>query len=126
MLVIEKTTDLLADEGWATEQTLEPDTVAIDMRNRSKMGVIGTSMNTHIGNIVDHGFSFKKITDATAIEPPSHATAEHKEQVEFQQTQIDLADGLLPVLKALKALSIGGGHTNSGLRALKGLSLIHI
>ena len=45
----------------------------------------------------------------------SHGDAD---AVSFNQNLVDLSDGAIPPLTALRYLSVGGGHTNSFLRAV--------
>ena len=98
---------------------LRPDFVGIHSLNRSTFGIDGRSMNLHGGKIDKQGFSFKKAADATAVEPPIDPK-ELATEIDANASNVELSDGLLPALTAVKALSIGGANTNGFLRAVRG------
>ena len=97
---------------------LLPDLVGIHSLNRSKFGICQRAMNGHGGKIQRQGFSWKKASDATTVEPPSDK-AELEKAIEDNHKWAELSNGLLPELADLKALSIGGANTNGFLRAAR-------
>jgi len=67
------------------------------------------------------GFSWQKASDATAVEaPPAPFNAE---SIAANDRYEQLSGGFIPPLSQLKLLSLGGGHTNTFLRACKGKCL---
>ena len=92
-----------------------PEFVGLHRLNRSKFGVAGADSHAHGADIITAGFSWRKASDAKAIE----ADAADAAQKEFNISLTSLSDRLIPELKQLKVLSIGGSHTNVLLRALK-------
>ena len=60
----------------------------------------------------------KKAADATCVgcPPPPHDT----ELIEFNETLEEQAKGTIPPLKILKTVSVGGSHTNTFMRQVKG------
>lgn len=108
---------LLIDANLAWSTQVQPEFVGVHPMNRSRLGIGGMEAHHHGAQILRSGFSWKKAADACAIElppPPHDATA-----VAFNEQNIALSDGLLPPLPQIKLLSLGGGHTNAFLRAVK-------
>ena len=88
---------------------------------RSGLGVVGRDAHDHGAWILTNGFSYKKCDDVVCFtHNPSDTAA-----VEFNNTLVDLSGGLIPPLAELRFLSVGGGHTNTFLRALKAGCITH-
>ena len=101
--------------GWITQTP--PDVVGIHESNRSKLGVGGSEAHYHGFDILKIGFSWRKSSDATAFEcPPAPHDAEAKR---VNESWVQLSGGLIPPLTQMRLLSVGGGHTNSFLRAVQ-------
>ena len=101
--------------GWITQEF--PDFVGIHESNRSKLGVGGSEAHYHGADILKIGFSWRKSSDATAFEcPPAPHDAEAKQ---VNESWVQLSGGLIPPLTQMRLLSVGGGHTNSFLRAVQ-------
>lgn len=107
--------DILLGCQLAWHAHVQPDFVGVHEQNRSKFGVAGADSHSHGDQICVAGFSWRKASDATAIEAdPKDAGAR-----EFNDSLVGLSDGLIPELTMLKLLSVGSSHTNVFLRALK-------
>ena len=79
------------------------------------MGVAGVDAHTHGEKILRLGFSLAKCSDVVAFEVhPDDTTAD-----QFNQDLASMSDGLIPPLAQLRLISVGGGHTNTFLRAVK-------
>ena len=100
--------------GWISQ--VQCDFVGIHMCNRSKLGVGGSEAHHHGSDILKMGFSWKKAADATAFEcpPPPYDDEAQKLNTEW----VELSNGLIPPLRQLRLLSVGGAHTNSFLHAV--------
>lgn len=85
--------------------------------NRSRLGVGGSEAHHHGAQILSTGWSWRRASDATAIEAPP--PGQNHEALASNESLVRLSGGLLPPLVSLKLLSLGGGHTNSFLRAVK-------
>ena len=93
------------------------DFVGVHESNRSKLGVGGSEAHHHGADILKMGFSWKKASSATAFEcPPAPFDDEAQKH---NASWVELSGGLIPPLTQLKLLSVGGGHTNSFLRAVQ-------
>ena len=114
----EKIMDELVKHKLVYPMQLIPDLVGIHPLNRSKFGICPRAMNGHGSKIHRQGFSWKKASDATAVEPPADKV-EFDNAVEDNRKWAELSNGLLPELADLKALSIGGANTNGFLRAAR-------
>ena len=91
-----------------------PEWVGTHHRNRSGAGVGGSEAQVHGEMILRTGFSFKKASDATAFQcPPSPWSAE---AFEYNESQSNMSQGLIPRHTKLSLLSVGGSHTNTFLR----------
>lgn len=107
---------VLLDKKLAWYAHASPDHVGVHPCNRSKLGVGGSEAHHHGARILQAGFSWKKSSDATAFEcPPEPHDADAKAE---NDTLVNLSGGLIPPLAQLKLLSVGGGHTNTFLRAV--------
>ena len=62
------------------------------------------------------GFAWSKCADVTAVEA---AGPDWQHGVQFNEELVALSGGLIPPLSDLRLLSVGGGHTNCFLRAVK-------
>jgi hypothetical protein len=94
-----------------------PEFVGVHPLNRSGLGVSGADAHHHGGQILQAGFSWRKASDATAVEcPPAPFDLEPATENEKYSK---LSNGLIPPLSQLKLLSLGGAHTNAFLRAVK-------
>lgn len=92
-----------------------PEFVGVHPDNRSGTGVGGSEAHWHGFKIYKAGFSWSKAADATAFEvAPGQTHAQRK-----NDEMVSLSGGLIPKLSQLKLLSVGGGHTNTWLRAIK-------
>ena len=93
------------------------DRVAVHTSNRSTFGVDGLRVHSHILNIKSAGFSWQKCQDAVAIEVGEGFLG--APIAAFTDEIAALSGGLLPKFANLpKLASLGGGHTNFGLRAI--------
>ena len=101
--------------GWTTQ--MPPDLVGVHPCNRSYLGVGGSEAHFHGRQILQAGFSWAKAADATSVEAPPPPL--DKEAVEENEKFVSLSDGLIPPLSQMKLMSVGGGHTNTFLRAVK-------
>ena len=93
------------------------DRVGVHLKNRSKLGVGASESQCHGKDILTEGFSWKKASDATAIEkpPPPHDS----ELIKFNADLVEKSVGLIPALVILEILSVGGSHTNTFCRQVK-------
>ena len=96
---------------------LRPDLVGIHSLNRAKFGICPRAMNAHGAKITRQGLSWKKASDATAVEPPTNKKLD--DAIKDNNKWVELSNGLLPPLSDMKALSIGGANTNGFLRAAR-------
>jgi hypothetical protein len=113
----EKIQSLLTTAKVAWTAQVPPEFVGVHPMNRSQLGVGGSEAHHHGAQILQAGWSWSKAADATAFEVPP---APHDEAAaQANNTYVSLADGLIPPLVQLKLLSVGGGHTNTFLRAVK-------
>ena len=94
-----------------------PEFVGVHPSNRSGLGVSGADAHHHGGQILQAGFSWRKASDATAVECPP-APFDLKAVTENEKYS-KLSNGFIPPLSQLKLLSLGGAHTNAFLRAVK-------
>ena len=102
-----------AKVAWAAQTP--PEFVGVHPDNRSGTGVGGSEAHFHGFKIYKAGFSWSKAADATAFEAAPGQTHAHLKNDEM----VSLSGGLIPKLSQLKLLSVGGGHTNTWLRAVK-------
>eukprot|EP00971_Amphidinium_carterae_P342682 6482083-Amphidinium_carterae.1 len=114
----DKIKSLLVKEGLArTNVRMPPELVGVHPENRSKIGLQPSMVHQHGHEILQAGFSWSKCQDATAVEvPPSPLDKAAKD---LNTKVVEMSKGLLPVLPDIKLLSLGSGHTNAFLRALK-------
>ncbi len=69
----------------------------------------GPDAHHHGSQILQAGFSWKKASDATAVEfPPAPL---HIQPTAENEKYSKLSNGLIPPLSQLKLLSLGGVHT---------------
>ena len=101
--------------GWNAQ--VPPEFVGVHPSNRSGLGVSGPDAHHHGGQILQAGFSWRKASDATAVECPP-APFDLKAVTENEKYS-KLSNGFIPPLSQLKLLSLGGAHTNAFLRAVK-------
>ena len=106
---------LKAGLGWTAQ--MPPDFVGVHPCNRSRLGVGGSEAHFHGAQILQAGFSWAKAADATAVEAPPYP--HDMEAAAANDKFVSLSDGLIPPLSQMKLMSIGGGHTNTFLRAVK-------
>ena len=91
-----------------------PDQCGVHSANRCSFGVGGSESQHLGGKIISTGFSWKRCEGATAIQvPPSPLD---KTEIEFNNQLVEISEDLIPSLKMLTQMSIGGGHTNTFLR----------
>ena len=112
------TVDFMLAENMAIKTRIRPDMVGIHSRNRGRYGIDIVGCHQHGEQILAQGFSFKKAADATCVEVGGCVSPEDDA---INKDTVALSNGLLPPLTALKALSVGGAHTNSFLRAARAL-----
>ena len=110
--------ELLLAAAVAWRARYPPNFCGVHCENRSKHGVVAADAHKHGEQIVTVGFSFRKASDATAVE---HDEQDHV-QVEFNRSLVELSDNMIPELTQLKIVSIGASHTNVFLRALRARS----
>ena len=115
--VWEQVLDECVKAGVAWDVHVPPNQTGVHPGNRSSFGVSGHD-SQHLGfKILSVGWSWAKCTDATAVQAPP---APLDKQVRIYNDElVALSDGLLPPLKVLQALTIGGGHTNCFLRQVQ-------
>ena len=108
---------LLKQHKLAWSSQVAPEFVGIHPSNRSKLGVGGSEAHHHGAQILQAGFSWARAADAACFEcPPGEKGAEAKS---CNDRLVALSQGLIPPLAQIKYLSVGGGHTNTFLRAVK-------
>jgi len=108
---------ILLEHKVAWRSQVQPEFVGIHPQNRSRLGVGGSEAHFHGQQVLTAGFSWRKAGDATAIEAPPPPFNEEALSVNSQL--VSLSGGLIPPLQALRLLSVGGGHTNTFLRAVQ-------
>ena len=108
---------LLLDNALAFRSHVPPEMVGVHPENRSRLGLSGIDAHHHGQQILPSGFSWAKAADAAAFEVPVGEGAEEARQINDEMVAI--SGGLLPPLAQLRLLSVGGGHTNGFLRAVK-------
>ena len=108
---------LLLDAKVSWRAQVPPEFVGVHPQNRSRLGVGGSEAHFHGAQVLQAGWSWRKASDATAIACPPPPLDREPRDVNAQLT--DLSDGLIPPLEGMRLLSIGGGHTNTFLRAVK-------
>ena len=86
---------------------------------RSQLGVGGADAHYHGATILKEGFSIVKASDVCCFEMPPISHKGHAEALKSNQELIDLSNCLIPPLQQVKYLTVGGGHTNTFLRAVK-------
>ena len=96
----------LTVENLAWRIRLRPDHVGIHPENRGRFGIDPTGAHLHGVQIVHQGWSWSKCADvaATEVKDPDSVP----DAVAMNNSTVDMANGLLPPLTSLKALSIGG------------------
>ena len=101
--------------AWYSQE--HSDRVGVHTSNRSTFGVDGLKVHVHMLNIKKAGFSVQKCSDVVALEIGDSFLA--APIVEFTDQIATLSNGLLPMFPQVpKLASLGGGHTNFGLRAI--------
>lgn len=105
----------LIEANVAWEAQTPPEFVGVHPDNRSGTGVGGSEAHFHGHKICKAGFSWIKAADATAFEVAPGVSKAHDENDKI----VSLSGGLIPPLTQLRLLSVGGGHTNTFLRAVK-------
>ena len=91
--------------------------VAVSELNRSGVGVDIRCMNSHGGEVLGQGFSWIKSADACAIAPQLHG-GELDSHWNYNAELCSISDHMLPPLKGIKIIAIGGTNTNCVLRAV--------
>ena len=110
------TVEFLMQENLAVHVRIRPDFVGVHSQNRARYGIDIVGCHQHGEQILQQGFSFKKASDATCIEVRDGVAPE---DLAMNTETVALSNGLLPPLTSLKALSVGGAHANSFLRAAR-------
>ena len=110
----DKLQDLLLEAQLARKSRMPPDFVGVHKMNRSNFGLSGADVHAHGDEILQSGFSWRRASDATAVE----IDPTDKDAKSFNEKLANLSGGLIPALRQLKLLSIGSSHTNAFLRAL--------
>lgn len=111
----EEIVDVLTGAGIAWRVNIPPEFIGVHPLNRSKLGVGGSESHHHGDKILQAGWSWRKCSDATCVE---HDPTD-EQAVKDNELFVSLSGGYIPPLAQLKYLSIGGGHTNTFLRAVK-------
>ena len=119
-----KVQDILRDASLGCFSHVQPEFCGVHPQNRSRLGVSGSEAHHHGAQILRSGFSWRKAADATAFEvpPPPHDTEAKACNEQFAA----LSGGAIPPLQQLKLLSVGGGHTNTFLRAVKVVIYVYV
>lgn len=107
----------LRDAKLAWTSQVPPDFVGVHPKNRCSLGVGGSEAHLHGAQILACGWSWRKASDATAVEAPPPGM--NDEALKANEDWVRLSGGLIPPLTTLKLLSLGGAHTNTFLRAVK-------
>ena len=113
----EEIRQVLLEASLAWEQQVPPEYVGVHPLDRSGTLVGGSESHHHGAGILAIGFSWKKASDVTAIQSPP--SPQDQEFIAVNKMLVSINSGLIPPLVALRLLSIGGGHTNTFLRAVK-------
>ena len=91
---------LLLEHNLAWRLQVQPEFVGVHPSNRSKFGVGGAECQSHGLEVLTAGFSWRKASDATAIE----ATPSDAEEQDFNMRLTALSGGLIPDLVLMKLL----------------------
>ena len=97
-----------------------PEHVGVHPQNRSSLGVGGSEAHHHGAQVLKAGWSWSKCADVVGIEAP--LPPHNQEAIAANEQYVALSDGFIPPLQTLRLLSVGGGHTNTFLRAVKACS----
>jgi hypothetical protein len=112
----------LLEAHLASYQQVPPEYCGIHWSNRSKFGLGAGDAQHHGNRVLTVGFSWKRASDATALESPPSGTKFCNMAKNANDTMQAASDGLLPELVSMKVLSLGSSHTNSFLRMVKAKS----
>jgi hypothetical protein len=99
------------------DQQVAVDRAGVHRKNRSTHGVGASESQCHGKDILLEGFSWKKASDATAVEKPPPPF--DKDDVAFNDALVEKSMNLIPPLITLEIESVGGSHTNTFLRQVK-------
>jgi len=109
---------IFIDRKLAYKSQVPPEMVGVHPENRSRLGVGGSEAHHHGAQILKTGFSWAKASDAAAFEVPTDKLALEEARA-VNDGIVALSGGFIPPLVQLRLLSVGGGHTNAFLRAVK-------
>jgi hypothetical protein len=109
---------IFMDHKLAYKSQVPPEMVGVHPDNRSRLGVGGSEAHHHGAQILKTGFSWAKASDAAAFEVPTDTHALEEART-VNDGIVALSGGFIPPLVQLRLLSVGGGHTNAFLRAVK-------
>jgi len=103
--------------GLAYTQRIHSEHVGVHPANRYGQGVQPSEVHGLMEDIINLGWSWAKVAQATCIEVPAGPL--HGEYERFNQDLAAGSDGQLAPVQpgALRYLSLSAGHTNQGLRA---------
>jgi hypothetical protein len=116
----EQALKVLKQHDLAWSQLMRCDFVGVHPCNRGGLGLQGAEVHQLGLAHCSAGYSWDMASrGATAVQSPP--APEDAEAAQFNQLMVDLDDGRwFPAVTQLALLSIGGGHSNAFLRAIKG------
>ena len=97
-----------------------PEHVGVHPQNRSSLGVGGSEAHHNGAQVLKAGWSWSKCADVVGIEAP--LPPHNQEAIAANEQYVALSDGFIPPLQTLRLLRVGGGHTNTFLKAMKACS----
>lgn len=106
------------EAGIAWKEQRAPDQAGVHPENRGTFGVDGHNSQCLGGDILSVGWSWQKCSDATSVSAPPEPWLTNPR--EFNEELASLSGGLIPQLKLVGVLTLGGGHTNTFLRQTNG------
>jgi hypothetical protein len=110
--------EVLLTHKVAYTMRLHPDLLFTHMCNRGGLGLNAFNVHRNMSKIHRIGADLQKLVDSTCFEMPKDVIM-RKKQTDFNLSLIKNAAGLLaPCTGRERYLSVGGGHTTAGCRAI--------